>query len=46
MKNKEIFDVLIVGAGPSGSNTAISYKTVFKKWEYQNQWRRFSRIRK
>ena len=26
MNNKEIFDVLIVGAGPSGSNTAISYK--------------------
>ena len=28
MKNKEIFDVLIVGAGPSGSNTAISYKNL------------------
>ena len=28
MNNKEIFDVLIVGAGPSGSNTAISYKNL------------------
>ena len=28
MKNEEIFDVLIVGAGPSGSNTAISYKNL------------------
>ena len=28
MKNKELFDVLIVGAGPSGSNTAISYKNL------------------
>ena len=28
MKNKKIFDVLIVGAGPSGSNTAISYKNL------------------
>ena len=28
MKNKEIFDVLIVGAGPSGANTAISYKNL------------------
>ena len=28
MNNEEIFDVLIVGAGPSGSNTAISYKNL------------------
>ncbi len=28
MNNKKIFDVLIVGAGPSGSNTAISYKNL------------------
>ena len=28
MKSSEIFDVLIVGAGPSGSNTAISYKNL------------------
>ena len=28
MKNEKIYDVLIVGAGPSGSNTAISYKNM------------------
>ena len=28
MKNEKIYDVLIVGAGPSGSNTAISYKNL------------------
>ena len=26
MKNKQFFDVVIIGAGPSGSNAAISYK--------------------
>ena len=26
MKNKKFFDVVIIGAGPSGSNAAISYK--------------------
>ncbi len=26
MKNKQFFDVVIIGAGPSGSNEAISYK--------------------
>mgnify|MGYP001181708868 CR=1 FL=1 len=26
MKNKDFFDVVIIGAGPSGSNAAISYK--------------------
>ena len=26
MKNKYFYDVVIVGAGPSGSNAAISYK--------------------
>ena len=26
MKNSETYDVLIVGAGPAGANTAISYK--------------------
>ena len=28
MKNEKIYDVLIVGAGPSGSNTAISFKNL------------------
>ena len=28
MNNEKIYDVLIVGAGPSGSNTAISYKNL------------------
>ena len=26
MKHEEIYDVIIVGAGPAGANTAISYK--------------------
>ena len=26
MKNSKPYDVLIVGAGPAGANTAISYK--------------------
>ena len=26
MKQDEIYDVIIVGAGPAGANTAISYK--------------------
>ena len=28
MKNKYFYDVVIVGAGPSGSNAAISYKNL------------------
>ena len=28
MENKQFFDVVIVGAGPSGSNAAISYKNL------------------
>ena len=28
MNNLKIYDVIIVGAGPAGSNTAISYKNM------------------